>query len=483
MFIRILRGFALVFTLVFMAGMVAAAPYAALVMDARTGEVLHSRNADTRLHPASLTKMMTLYLVFAEIEAGRMSLDQKITISRHAASMPPSKLGLRPGQKIALRYLIRAAAIKSANDAATAIGEAVSGSEPAFARYMTRTARMMGMKNTTFKNANGLTAPGHLSTARDMTILGRRLLYDFPQYYNLFSRISADAGGKTVYHTNRRFLRSYEGADGIKTGYTAASGFNLVASARHGSKRIIATMFGGTSTAQRNAQVAKLMDMGFSRAPTRAARVRLPALHISPDGTAAPRGSGLVRTAERPAMRAGTRMAAADPTVAVAMARNIDSLVSTVVEEAPPQRDIDAQAAAILAAIAAAEPAPPKPADQPSTPVRRPAGFAASAPVKVASLSPVVPALPVTPAHEFGDWAVQIGTYRNRVNTEKLLLKTALMDLDSLEGATRKVEVTQVSGISMYRARFVGLSQSDAQKACARLQSRGNACEVIAPGG
>jgi len=157
---------------------VSAAPYAALVIDARTGEVLHSRNADTRLHPASLTKMMTLYIVFEAVRNGEITLDTRVRISKHAASEPPSKLGLRAGQHIALRYLIRGASVKSANDAATALGEAISGSEAAFARRMTRTAKALGMTRTTFKNAHGLTEAGHLSTARDMTLLGRHLLYD-----------------------------------------------------------------------------------------------------------------------------------------------------------------------------------------------------------------------------------------------------------------------------------------------------------------
>ena len=204
------------------------APYAAMVIDARSGKVLHSRNADTRLHPASLTKMMTLYVVFDAIEKGEITLDTQVTISRKAAAEPPSKLGLKAGKKIALRYLIRAAAVKSANDAATALGEAISGSEAAFARRMNRMAQAMGMSRTTFRNAHGLTESGHLSTARDMTTLGRHLFYDFPEYYNLFSRRSTSASVKTVYNTNRRFLGNYRGADGIKTGYTRAAGFNLV---------------------------------------------------------------------------------------------------------------------------------------------------------------------------------------------------------------------------------------------------------------
>ena len=240
-----------------------------MVIDARTGEVLHSRNADTRLHPASLTKMMTLYVAFDAVEKGEISLDTVVTISRKAAAEPPSRLGLKAGQKIKLRYLIRAAAVKSANDAATAIGEAVSGSEAAFARRMNRTAQALGMDRTTFKNAHGLTENGHMSTARDMTTLGRHVFYDFPDYYNLFSRKQTSTSIKTVYNTNRRLLGSYRGADGIKTGYTRAAGYNLVASAERGGERIIATVFGGRSGTWRNARVAELLDMGFDRAPTR----------------------------------------------------------------------------------------------------------------------------------------------------------------------------------------------------------------------
>ncbi|WP_348524720.1 serine hydrolase [Paracoccus marinaquae] len=251
-----------------------AAPFAAYVMDARTGQPIYKQNADTKLHPASLTKMMTLYMAFTAIERGQVRLDSRFPISSNAAAEPPSKLGLRAGQSIELRYLIRAAAIKSANDAATAIGEGLAGSEPAFAQQMTAMARALGMRNTQFRNANGLTQDGHYSTAHDMTILGRRLFYDFPQYYNLFSRREADAGIAKVSSTNKRFLDNYPGADGIKTGYTRAAGFNLTASAQRGRKRLVATVFGGTSTAQRNQVMAQLLDAGFSRVPSRAREVR-----------------------------------------------------------------------------------------------------------------------------------------------------------------------------------------------------------------
>ncbi|MDF3605543.1 serine hydrolase [Paracoccus sp. DMF-8] len=244
-------------------------------MDARTGRDLYSQNADTRLHPASLTKMMTLYLAFTAVERGQIRLDSKILISQHAANQPPSRLGLKPGQRIELRYLIRAAAVKSANDAATAIAEGLGGgSEQVFAQQMTSMARALGMRNSQFRNAHGLTTEGHFSSARDMSILGRRLFYDFPQYYNIFSRRSADAGIANVASTNKRFLDSYEGADGIKTGYTRAAGFNLTASAQRGNKRLIATVMGGQSTAHRNQIMAQLLDAGFGKAPTRVREIR-----------------------------------------------------------------------------------------------------------------------------------------------------------------------------------------------------------------
>ena len=299
-------AWSLLLLVVFATGMAQAAPYAAMVMDARNGEVIFARNHDTRLHPASLTKMMTLYVAFEAIKHGEVTLDTQFTVSRNAAGTSCVCLGLRPGQRISLRYLLRAAALRSANDAAVVIAEGISGSVEAFGERMTRTARAMGMNNTTFRNPHGLTQAGHLSTARDMTILGRQLYFDYPQYFNLFSRRSEDAGVSRVSNTNSRFLDSYSGADGIKTGFTRAAGFNLTASARRGDRHIIATMFGGASTAARNAHVAELLDIGFSRAKTRVA-TRAPR-------TPAYQGRGAVAVAQAPA--APVRNGDDDPTAA-----------------------------------------------------------------------------------------------------------------------------------------------------------------------
>ncbi len=425
------------------------APYAAVVVDARTGEVLHARNADARLHPASLTKMMTLYVVFDAIERGEISLNKKIKISRFAASEPPSKLGLKPGQRIELRYLIRAAAVKSANDAATALGEAISGSEKEFAKRMTRTARQLGMKNTTFKNAHGLTQSGHLSTARDMTLLGRRLFYDFPDYYNLFARKSTYAGVRDVANTNRKLLSNYKGADGIKTGYTNAAGFNLVASAERGPKRVIATVFGGKTSAWRNARVAELLDMGFKRSKTRVA-VRKPApVNLGSGGAKTIRvaKSGAVKKSPRPKVRASGTLVAQNQLNAIeqaVLAANREATANGVVKVANGQ-------AVSIADVAAVEEQPLRVVTRVSTAGNR-------------------------------YWGVQVGAFSNRHQAEKALLQTALKELQSLEGSERRIDYAMVNGYKKYRARFVGLNQADANMACARLRARNQPCFPVGPG-
>ncbi len=365
-----------------------AAPFAAYVMDARTGQPIYKQNEDTRLHPASLTKMMTLYMAFTAIERGQVRLDSQFPVSTNAASEPPSKLGLKAGQRIELRYLIRAAAIKSANDAATTIGEGLAGSEAAFAQQMTQMARALGMTNTNFRNAHGLTQEGHYSTARDMTILGRRLFYDFPQYYNIFSRRSADAGIAQVASTNKRFLDAYEGADGIKTGYTRAAGFNLTASAQRGNKRLIATVLGGTSTAHRNQVMAQLLDAGFTRVPNRVREVRPEAprllaqrvvrrAQVEPSAAAtAPQPQRLVLSASAPPVRV-SRPALAS-TAAVAQAPQ-------PAPQAAPTGGLTLTASARPASRRAPEPATVAAAPEP-TPQAQSASLAA--PVLAASVRP-----------------------------------------------------------------------------------------------
>ncbi|MEM5541659.1 D-alanyl-D-alanine carboxypeptidase family protein [Sulfitobacter sp. AS92] len=458
-----------------------AAPYAAYVIDARTGKEIHAENADTRLHPASLTKMMTLYIAFQAVERGELSLDTQVTISQNAASEPPSKLGMRPGQKIALRYLIRAAAVKSANDAATAIGEAIEGSEAAFARRMNRTAKQLGMTRTTFKNMHGLTENGHLSTARDMTAMGRHLLYDYPQYYNLFSRITADAGVRKVSHTNRRFLGSYKGADGIKTGYTRAAGFNLTASAERGNERIIVTVFGGNSTASRNAKVAELMDLGFRRAPSSAPLSKpVPPVYADvEDAPAAPGAAGktirlvgAVTTSKRPQLRPRNDVvvvatATAPEATSVVSNSDITAALREAVQTAPPPPAAPATApqskdAEIVIASAQASARPePRPKD-------------VTLAVQQAVEQEIVTRVSTSGSRH---WGVNVGRFPSRYAAEKVLLKTALAEMSTLDGTLRKV-VQRPQG---YDANFLGMSRESADLACRRLAARNVSCFMIGP--
>ena len=457
-----------------------AAPYAAFVMDARTGEVLHSRNADTRLHPASLTKMMTLYMAFKAVESGHLTLDQKVKISRNAASEPPSKLGLRTGMRVKVRHLIRAAAVKSANDAATALGEAIAGSEAKFTALMTAQAKALGMKRTTFKNAHGLTSRGHLSTARDMSVLGRHLMYDFPDYYNLFSRRNTDAGLRTVPNTNRRLLANYKGADGIKTGYTNAAGFNLVSSAQRGNKRIIATVFGGRTSRTRNARVAELLDMGFDRAPRSYDSDTVPARPsrgtqlesatlLLPNGISI-KSSNVVTYSPSPKYRP-----------------NFDEaiiIMASIVRE-----DLEAEILASAQASIAYNPASHINLLAPIGSIIKSESTIVNTVTKAhiqrgyIEPTPYLSRIITRSTNEGGvAWSVQLGAYKNANEAKKMLLRTVYADLASLEGALHKIVPANVNGQHLYRARFVGVSEEAALKACSRLRARKQPCTIIGPG-
>ncbi len=238
--------------------------YAELVVDGDSGRVLVARNADARKYPASLTKIMTLYMVFEALETGKLSLDQPLRTSRRAAGQPPSKLGLRKGQVITVRQAIMALVTKSANDAATVVAEAIGGSEFKFALKMTRRARDLGMSRTTFRNASGLPNRRQLSTARDMARLALAIRRDFPQHFDYFSKTSFSYQGK-VYRNHNNLVGNVQGVDGIKTGYIRASGFNLVASAGRDEGRLVGVLFGGRSAKSRDQRMRKLLVNGFRR--------------------------------------------------------------------------------------------------------------------------------------------------------------------------------------------------------------------------
>ena len=240
----------------------AEAKYASIVVDAKTGRVLYSVNSNTKNYPASLTKIMTLFITFDALKSRLLRLGQKLPVSRIAESRSPSRLGLRRGETISVENAIKALATKSANDIATVLAESIAGTERKFARVMTRQARALGMKNTTFRNASGLPNRGQLSSAKDMAILARALLNRHPDMYHYFSKKSFTYNGLT-YRTHNKLMSRYAGMDGIKTGYIRASGFNLVASARRGQNRVIGVVFGGKTPRSRDRHMKRLLDKGF----------------------------------------------------------------------------------------------------------------------------------------------------------------------------------------------------------------------------
>lgn len=283
---------------------------AEILMDAHSGKVLRAHNADRLAYPASLTKMMTLMLTFEALDRGALRLNQRLVVSRHAASMPPSRLWLAPGSTITVEQAILALVTRSANDVAVVLGEALGGNEPAFAKKMTARARRLGMRHTVFRNASGLPDRLQRTTARDMAILSRALIRSHAKYYAYFKRRSFDWQGDTVYGHNRLMAR-YPGMDGIKTGYIAASGFNLAASAVRDGRRLIAVVLGGHSADARDDRVADLLDAGFKRrtSPSRPAPVQ-PDLVITKNSASTAERSTAVSVAVPSVKPAATEAAA-----------------------------------------------------------------------------------------------------------------------------------------------------------------------------
>ena len=270
------------------------ARYASIVLDADTGRVLHATNPDTRNYPASLTKMMTLYLVFEAIESGQLKLQQRLPVSARASGMTPSKLGVKRGESITVKTVIMALVTKSANDAAVVAAEYLGGTEAKFARLMTKKARAIGMRRTSFRNASGLPNRRQLSTARDMALLAKKLVQNFPQQYHYFSRQRYTFRGKEFKNHNT-LLTTYPGTDGIKTGYIRASGFNLAASVTRNGRRLIGVVFGGRTAKSRDRHMAKILERGFKKASVTTTKAAvLPSKHAGtvtsrPNLAAAPR--------------------------------------------------------------------------------------------------------------------------------------------------------------------------------------------------
>jgi D-alanyl-D-alanine carboxypeptidase len=356
---------------------VSAPPYAAIVLDGNSGNVLHAANADELRHPASLTKIMTLYLLFERLDAGKLRLDSPLPVSEHASMQAPTKLGLKPGQSIEVEDAIRGLVTKSANDAAVVVAEAIGGSEHDFAEMMTLKAHAIGMSRTIYRNASGLPNDEQVTTARDQALLGRTVQERFPRYYRYFATPSFTYHGQTMRNHNQ-LLGHVEGMDGIKTGYTQASGFNLVASVRRNNRHIVSVVMGGTSAGARDARMRSLIDEYIVAAA--------PQRNVVPEVAAAKTQATATRMAE-------ARAAEARNPEPIVRARSVDTRPADG-SGAPATYSVASQGRGV------AWPAPAAPAESafgagaPSPPATE------SAPAAIAASTATIPAPAATPVTE-----------------------------------------------------------------------------------
>ncbi len=389
---------------------------AELVIDATTGRILHEVNGTATRHPASLTKMMTLYLTFQALEAGRLRLDTPLPVSKTAAAQPASKLGLRVGQTIRVQDAILALVTESANDASVVLAEAIGGSVRGFASMMNLQAKALGMRQTVFQNPNGLPDPNQITSARDMAMLGYALIQHYPGFYPFFSRRTFEYKG-VIHDNHNHLMKQYPGMDGIKTGYIRASGFNLVASAQRGETRLIGVVFGGSSTASRNETMRRLLDAGFGAIRgTDSALAELPLPTKTPSSSTEPR----VRRKS-----AGGRYIYTTP-----------NTTTPVTAPTPPSSPFG-------------PPTPP--------PGQRPASEDSA-----------------------GGWSIQVGAYSDIDTAQKALRTMALSLSSMLSGTEQSLQkLTMSDGSVVYRARFTGLEQITARQACSSLIQQGHGCMVV----
>jgi D-alanyl-D-alanine carboxypeptidase len=389
-----------------------------LVLDATSGRELVADRADELRHPASLTKLMTIYLTFSALDSGRLSLGDALPVSINALNAPPTKIGLPPGGTVNVRDATMALVTRSANDAAIVLAEALGGDEATFAQLMTQKARQLGMTSTVYRNASGLPNREQVTTARDLARLAFALMRDFPHYYAVFSVQSYPYRGRILENHNRMLL-SYEGADGLKTGYTVASGFNLVMSAMRDNRRLIGVVMGGDSAGQRDRMMADLMDYGFASAQS---------MRLSP------------WTSIRKPASARYSATSFDP--------------SLVIPESTPRL---------------APPAAPPPVQTVSTD-QRVAGPAVPAPAAAAPGSG--PAI--------GSWVIQVGSFSDSQGAQLALERASSTLPDSMRAAAAAtIDEVQMANKTFHRARLTNLSQGQAVDGCKQLEKRKIYCSAI----
>jgi len=461
---------------------------AALVVDGETGKVLYARHEDAERHPASLTKMMTLYLLFDALRKGQTTLASALPVSAHAAAQRPSNLHLANGDTITVDAAIKAIVVRSANDVAVAIAEALGGTEAHFAEMMTAKARALGMRDTYYRNASGLPDALQITTAADLAILARHLAYDFPQYFHYFATPAFEYRG-TQYTTHDNLIGRYRGADGIKTGYTGASGFNLVSSVVRDNTHVIAVVMGGRTARRRDKEMVRLLDQTFdaiNRRPTLVARAPVPwqtvAMNTTPSPNLAVPGASF---AMRPSTATGPAGDAEDEDAAESRVDEDDLDDSAAPPPASPPTAVASLQPRQAAASAYSQPSPPAPA-RPAAPVSSYQPRAAM----VATATPPKPALRVltgegdagdasvaTPMLGLHDWTVQIGAFTDFNLARAQLAAYAEKSMDVLGQAQRIVVPFQaIDGQTLYRARFGPFLEREARQICARLTERGQTC-------
>jgi D-alanyl-D-alanine carboxypeptidase len=426
-----------------------AAPDSSIIVDAKTGKTLYAQAPDAKRYPASLTKMMTLYLLFDALEARKTSLNARIKVSAHAAGQAPSKLGLKPGQTIRVRDAILALVTKSANDVAVAIGEYLGGTESAFAQKMTRKAHELGMSRTTFRNASGLPNSGQVTTARDMATLGRALQEHHPEYFSYFSTPSFVWQGRRI-GNHDHLLGRVKGVNGIKTGYTRASGFNLVSSVTRGNRQIVGVVMGGETSRWRDQRMASLI------------------------------------TTYLPAASTGTRIASV-PGATRAIAR-IDPKDLPVPQ---PRPTIDDGSTASIADAAT----PAAPADRSGKPATAIASLIGANSIFALDATDATDAQPVDQGDASGEddtsdaasagtvitgWKVQLAATPSQSSAEDVLDQALSKGSAVLAKASPYTEPVTVGDTTLYRARFAGfVDKNQARAACAYLTRHDFKCLAL----
>lgn len=463
--------------------------YAGIVVDAETQEILYAENADEPRYPASLTKMMTLYLLFEALEGRSMSLGHPLPVSSHAASMPATKLWLKAGSTIPVDKAIQALVVRSANDVAVVVAEALGGTESGFAEIMTRKARELGMEDTTFRNASGLPDSGQVTTARDMAILAEHLIQDFPQHYHYFGLTEFTWRG-TRHTGHNRLLNNYPGADGLKTGFIRASGFNVATSAVRNGRRMVAVVMGGYTASSRDEQMASVLDRGFLRASLGDGQGFLADTSISGGLLMQPQQGMLSAPAPSP-----TTQVASAPAVPVSPTAVQPSRVESVI--APAQ----VASAAPVIQEASTSSVGSSGSSYSTASARDPLSNLASSPVPVAASAPMVasvstpspvratssPAPASTPSPtpapsqsaptSAGDWGVQVGAFSSEDSARSQATRAADQLAEELSNA--RVAVARADNADVYRARLVDLQEGQARTACRHLAQRGMDCMVV----